>query len=296
MERGEIYRLTHQDREYRLMCGNAAKKAEVEALFGWTIPDGLCIVTDPPYASTPLRRKHGGGIAPARNGKRPVRGDTLDETVYSQLLTAAIEIPDPDAVMVFTDFRMLSTVTSTIQLAGYAHTSEVIWVKSDKLGQHPRAGMGKGFRNSHDDIEIFEKVFYGRQTAGPNVWGEPDVIIAPRVPSAEKLHPYQKPVEVMRQLLSVVRDYPIYDPFCGSGSTLLAANDLDIHCAYGMEIDPEHAETALSRWPGKVEKITHREKDACRMLHQMGWRQADIARHLGRSKAWVCYQINGRKM
>ena len=294
MERGEIYRLTHQGREYRLMCGDASQKAEVEALFGWEIPPGLCIVTDPPYASTPLRRKQGGGIAPARNGKRPVRGDNLDETVYSQLLTKAIEIPDPDGVMVFTDFRMLPLVISTIQLAGYAHTSEVVWVKSDKLGLRSHAGMGKGFRNAHDDVEVFQKVFYGRQTSGPNDWGRSDVIIAPRVPYSKKVHPYEKPVCVMEQLLSVVQGYPVYDPFCGSGSTLIAANNIGIECAYGMEIDPVHAATAIERWPGKVEKIDLGERATCRLLYRMGWRQAAIARYLGRSKTWVCYALNGR--
>ncbi len=69
-------------------------------------------------------------------------------------------------------------------------------------------------------------------------------------------HPAQKPV--------VLSEYPIenhirageavYDPFCGSGTTLIAAERLDRRC-YAMEIDPRYAQIIIERW----ERFTGRQ-------------------------------------
>ena len=62
-------------------------------------------------------------------------------------------------------------------------------------------------------------------------------------------HPAQKPV-----LLSEIpiRNHlepggAVYDPFLGSGTTLMAAETLGRRC-FGMEIDPKYVQTAIERW------------------------------------------------
>lgn len=62
-----------------------------------------------------------------------------------------------------------------------------------------------------------------------------------------RYHPTQKPVALMRELLSVCpEEWVILDPFMGSGSTLRAAADLGRR-AIGVELDPGYVETALRR-------------------------------------------------
>ena len=62
-----------------------------------------------------------------------------------------------------------------------------------------------------------------------------------------KHHPTEKPVALMRELISVCpEEWVILDPFMGSGSTLRAAADLGRR-AIGVEIDPAYVETALRR-------------------------------------------------
>ena len=64
----------------------------------------------------------------------------------------------------------------------------------------------------------------------------------------KRYHPTQKPVELIRQILDRYSnpDESIYDPFCGSGSILLAAQKLG-HNWIGSEINPEYCDIANKR-------------------------------------------------
>ena len=62
------------------------------------------------------------------------------------------------------------------------------------------------------------------------------------------LHPTQKPLALMEALieLTTVKDQVVLDPFCGSGTTLLAAERLSRR-HIGIEIDPKYCETSETR-------------------------------------------------
>ena len=62
-------------------------------------------------------------------------------------------------------------------------------------------------------------------------------------------HGTQKPVELMRRPLLNHTSHGdlVYDPFLGSGSTLIAAEDMGRVC-YGMEIDPVYVDVIVERW------------------------------------------------
>jgi len=65
----------------------------------------------------------------------------------------------------------------------------------------------------------------------------------------KRFHPTQKPVKLFHKIiLDFVKDrmQPILDPFMGSGTTLIAAKNLDIQ-AVGIDIEEEHCETAVNR-------------------------------------------------
>ena len=69
----------------------------------------------------------------------------------------------------------------------------------------------------------------------------------PRKPKANH-HPTVKPLALMRYLIQMVipPDGVVLDPFCGSGSTLVAAAELGFH-AIGIELSEEYAEIAARR-------------------------------------------------
>lgn len=68
-------------------------------------------------------------------------------------------------------------------------------------------------------------------------------------PGFVNTHPTVKPIELMKYLLSLVQTPTggvVLDPFAGSGSTLVAAKQLERHCV-GIEIDPDSAAIATER-------------------------------------------------
>jgi len=61
-----------------------------------------------------------------------------------------------------------------------------------------------------------------------------------------KLHPTMKPVAVMEWCVDMTEG-TIFDPFLGSGSTLIAAEKTGRKC-YGMELDPKYCDVIVKRW------------------------------------------------
>jgi hypothetical protein len=63
----------------------------------------------------------------------------------------------------------------------------------------------------------------------------------------DKLMPYQKRVAIPEQCIAHYSDGDVFDPFLGSGSTLIACEKLGRKC-YGMEIDPHYCDVIIKRW------------------------------------------------
>ena len=68
-------------------------------------------------------------------------------------------------------------------------------------------------------------------------------------PVKSDLHPTMKPVALIGRLIknSSLRDQLVYEPFGGSGSTLITADQLDRTC-YCMELDPRYVDVIIERW------------------------------------------------
>ena len=62
-------------------------------------------------------------------------------------------------------------------------------------------------------------------------------------------HGTQKPIECMARPIRNhgMKDDDVYDPFLGSGTTLIAAEQLGRKC-YGMEISPQYCDVIVKRW------------------------------------------------
>jgi DNA modification methylase len=68
-------------------------------------------------------------------------------------------------------------------------------------------------------------------------------------PLKSNLHPTMKPVELLTKLIknSTLENMIVYDPFLGSGSTLIACEQTNRVC-YGMELDPHYIDVIIQRW------------------------------------------------
>lgn len=106
----------------------------------------------------------------------------------------------------------------------------------------------KGYASSSGHFQARHENAFALAKGRPALPAEPLSDVSGWVYTGNRLHPTEKPVDVLEPL---VRNYCregglVLDPFCGSGSTLVAANAAGRRYA-GIEIDPNHAETARKR-------------------------------------------------
>jgi site-specific DNA-methyltransferase (adenine-specific) len=71
-----------------------------------------------------------------------------------------------------------------------------------------------------------------------------------------RIHPTQKPVALIEWAFGFHEGVSVYDPFLGSGSTLIACEKTNRKC-YGMEIDPLYVDVIIERW----EKFTGKKAE-----------------------------------
>jgi DNA modification methylase len=92
--------------------------------------------------------------------------------------------------------------------------------------------------------------WYGKAGENSTIWSCPSPKFIFNGSQEEKFdHPTQKPAELMRRPLlnHTLPGESCYDPFLGSGTTLIAAEQTG-RCCYGVEVDPKYCDVILRRW------------------------------------------------
>jgi DNA modification methylase len=139
-----------------------------------------------------------------------------------------------------------SVVLADLESVGLCHVSMIVWKK-------PYATFSMA--NYHWQ---HEPCWYCVRPSGSRKWiGSPKEstvwdMTQPKDPygrSGEDKtpHPTQKPVEAMARPIRNHEHEIVYDPFLGSGTTLIAAEQLGRKC-YGMEISPAYCDVIVKRW------------------------------------------------
>lgn len=222
--------------EHLLFCGDATEVGAYERLLGEDQVD--LVWTDPPY-----------GVSYVGQGGMTIENDNLDigalEEFLRQSFNAMFTFTKPGACWYVAApsgnlFQAFSIPLSELEV--WRHT--LVWVKDALV-------MGRA-----DYHYRHESIFYG-WTPGAAHQEPPDrkqdtVWEVPR-PRSNKEHPTMKPIELITRAInnsSRANDL-VLDPFAGSGSTLIAAEQTRRR-ARVMEIDPKYCDVIIARW----ERIT----------------------------------------
>lgn len=124
---------------------------------------------------------------------------------------------------------------------GYVYPKPFIWIK-----QAAGVPYTKYSPTSCYEVGVFMK----RSAETPTLkLAFPDWVNISRLPPGKRLHPTEKPIELWRYLLEQISlpHFRVVDPFCGSGSSLLACLYHGIPFALGIEIEKDFAELAQQR-------------------------------------------------
>lgn len=267
---GELWRLG----DHVLLCADATDAAELDRLLGGgTLIDLL--LTDPPYGVA-----YTGGTA----DELTIDNDDLEDDEFAEFLTQALSCafdhtkPGAAFYLWHADTRR-EPFTRALEACDAKVRQVLVWVKNtfalgrqDYQWQHEpclygwKEGAGHFFGISRSETTVLEDVDLKTLTKSQLLErlekiqekAGPSTVIRCDKPARNAEHPTMKPVRLIAYLManSSRKGEAVLDTFAGSGTTLIAAEQLGRRC-YAMELDPRYCDVIIERW----EKLTGRQAE-----------------------------------
>lgn len=248
---------------HRVLCGDSSTPAAVQRLLAGDVP--RLMVTDPPYGvdydpawrTEALNAGAGTAVGKVQNDDRADWRETW------QLFPG-------DVAYVWHGGLHGATVQDSLRAAGFLLRAQIVWIK-------PRAVISRGhYHWQHEPALMVERAGDDDNAAGEIVLDHDLGAYAVRVGrtgswrggrrqstvweiehlKSETGHGTQKPIDCMRRPM-LNNSNPgalVYDPFLGSGTTLIAA-EMEGRVCLGLELDPAYVDVIVRRW----QDFTHQE-------------------------------------
>ena len=232
-KQGDIWNLG----KHRVICGDSTKPETYQLLLG--DKKANLIVTDPPY-----------NVNVEETAGKIKNDDMSDADFYQFLFNMFVNVEqsmeDDASIYVFHADTEGLNFRRAFKDAGFYLSGCCVWKKNALvLGRSP-------YQWQH------EPVLYGWKQKGKHQWfsdRKQTTIWEYDRPKSSKEHPTMKPVQLMAYPIqnSSMRGTLILDPFLGSGSTLIAADQTGRIC-YGIELDEKFVDVIVKRYMEATEK------------------------------------------
>jgi len=220
--------------KHRLLCGDSTMATDVEKVLNGVVPLLMC--TDPPYGVEydPSWRNQVGAAKTKRTGK-VLNDDRADWREAWALFPG-------DVAYVWHGALHAREVIESLEACGFAMRSQIIWAKE-------RLVLSRGdYHWQHEPCAYFVKKSRKGHWAGDRkqttLWH-----ISGKDQDVATVHGTQKPVECMRRPIenNSSPGQAVYEPFMGSGTTLIAA-EMSGRACLGIELNPAYIDVAVQRW------------------------------------------------
>lgn len=217
---GDIWQLGR----HRLMCGSSLTQADIDKLL-----DGAkceLTFTDPPYQL----ETQGGGILKKANSMKQIKQNGVDTFDPSMLiLQSETNIYCHNKPLIKKYIELAETNNQPYDLCFYKKLCTVPNYKGHMMTDCEYiAIIGKQDPNKGLPKETYSKCYIGKKDNDNEL-------------------SYSKPVELCAKYIQLYGKNNILDLFGGSGSTLIACEQLDRSC-YMMELDPRYCDVIIKRW------------------------------------------------
>lgn len=218
--------------DHRVLCGDSTDHAAVARLMGGGVADAM--FTDPPWNVA-----IGGDGNPRHRQRAGLKNDNLPAEEFAAFLNgfAGASLPyvsgDVYCVLGASEWP---TLDLALRNNGLHWSATIIWVKDMFV-----LGRSKYHRR-------YEPIWYGWRDKSSfcDRRNLDDVWEIPR-PKRSDEHPTMKPVELVARAIENSAPSSVLDPFLGSGTTLIAAEQTGRVC-YGLELDPGYCDVIVQRW------------------------------------------------
>ena len=226
VKRGDLWQIG----EHRLLCGDSTKKEDVEKVLGGAKPN--LMVTDPPYGVNydPSWRVEA-GISKNTDKMGKVTNDDNADWTEAWLLSPS------SVAYVWHDGLQASIVQASLEIASFELRSQIVWAKD-------RMALSRGdYHWKHEPcwyaVRKGETSKRNEDRTQTTLWE-----IVSREDSGHG-HGTQKPLECMAR---PIRNHEgdVYEPFAGSGTTIVASQNLGRKC-YAIELNPDYCAVILER-------------------------------------------------
>ncbi len=228
---------------HRLLCGDCTKANDVDRVM-----DGekaQMIFTDPPYGVN-----YTGGM----KKRDELKADKVGTDIYFQALPMLWAASDDNVSLYlwYAAGHAAAAATAGHATAGHAAAAaaaaagfqivaQIIWAKN-----HAQFMTLAHYKGKH------EPCYYGHKNKKAARWHGPNnevTLWEYNRAASNNYHPTQKPVELATRALknSTEQGHIVIDFFCGSGSTIIAAEQLNRRC-FAIEIEPKYVDVAVRRW------------------------------------------------
>jgi len=233
--------------KHRIMCGDATVATDVEKLLAGSAPH--LMVTDPPYGVeyNPEWRNEAGISNTGRTG-RVLNDDRADWREAWALFPGEV-------AYVWHAGLFAATVQASLEACDFAVRSQIIWAK-------PRLVLSRGHYHWQH-----EPCWYAVKKGATGHWeGGRDKTTLWSIDAKEEdsrtAHGAQKPLLCMLLpiLNNSVKGDAVYEPFSGSGTTLIACEKSERVCL-AMELNPAYVDVAVRRWQNFTGERAARESD-----------------------------------
>ena len=224
--------------KHRLLCGDSTNPQHVERLMDGKKAD--MVFTDPPYG---VSYDHTARPKPGKKNHGIIDNDELTGAQLQDFLVAALNNadlhskPDCAAYVWFLDKHTIE-FSNSIAATAFAFNQTLIWKKPMLLGRSK-------YQWAHEPCIFAVKgsPFHTEDRTKTTVWdfGGYD--------KSKNQHPTQKPTFLAKEAMdnSSLPDQIVLDLFGGSGSTLIAAEEVHRQARL-MELDPAYCDVIVQRW------------------------------------------------
>jgi DNA modification methylase len=226
--------------EHRLLCGDSTKKEDVGRVMGETLAS--LTWTDPPYGV-----KYGKEVDGMPYRKRSIKNDDLPRNEMINLIRGAFKLAAEHSVKGGAIYAaaaaaagdMLKMAIDSFEDSGFTFKWQLVWVKDSLV----LSRADYHFRH--------ENVLYGWKEDGAHFFiddrKQDSVFEYPRPKKSEE-HPMMKPIDLVMHMIknsSKVGD-TVYDPFSGSGCTIISCQNLKRVCRC-IELSPDFCAVICQR-------------------------------------------------
>lgn len=229
--------------DHVLLCGDATKKDHIQTI----LKDRKIkvILTDVPYGVDVVESKK--NFTKTKTQHKDIANDHFQsDEAFSSFTVQWIgltkgNLETKNSFYIFNSDKMMFPMRDALIGEGFKFSQILVWVKTgavigrlDYLPQHEL--LAYGWYGKHEFLKSKDK----------------SILISPKTKKND-LHPTMKPILILRRMIlnsSRIGDF-IYDPFGGSGSTLIACEQTKRKCLM-VELDPQYCQVIINRW----EKLT----------------------------------------